>query len=406
MTEQLIIDHSGIPPEQQSRNFDTEPKKPKPYFVMKKLSKRAKEWLENSQTTNWSEIIYKQNYTTKKNVLKVLTWTLLGLDEARDYCGSWLNKGCFNVSMHPNGLAFVRKKKLSCFRATCVKCWLEKWLARESNRATRRLEKYEDIFKRKGWRYKSPIHIIISPSWKDKELDYGVLKQKVIFLLGELGIRGGISIYHTFKFDKEERIWKINPHFHIIGYGWLNVKLFQNMLKDKDSVNGKAYADWIVKNKGLRDSLHATIYYQLSHVAYAKGVQSVTWFGELSYRSKYSKEIKVKEENNTEYCVFCPFLLVNCEFIGKGEPPPFEFEGSVLLKNWRPLESVDDAVERKEELKECFEKKKKSSGFVRNWVNEECRMASEFAEVCIFKTVINCQSWFTHFFREYLISYS
>jgi len=406
----------GILPYQRSSEKKTSSKqKTKAYFVIKKLSDKAKKWLENSKTTNWSEIIYKQNYTSKQKrqtILKKLTWTLLGLDEAREYCGQWLTKGCFNVSMHPKGLPFVRRTKRSCFRANCEKCWLEKWLARESNRATRRIEKYEDMFQKKGWRYKSPIHIVISPSWKDKELDYGELKQKVIFLLKELGIRGGMMIYHPFKFDKKEKIWKINPHFHIVGFGWLDVDLFQNMLKNKDSDNGKVYANWIVKNLGLRDSLHSTVYYQLSHAGYAKGIQSVTWFGELSYRSKYSKEISVEERENTDYCEFCPFLLVNCVFIGKGKPPPYEFEGSVLLKNWKPLETVDDVVERKEnqlesiQARKKFEERRKERLFTRDvWLDQECKEASEKAnyllkllEYCREKTIIDCSTWFNNFF--------
>ena len=361
--KQTTLFEGGILPQPQSKidDFVPEELKPKPYFVMKKLSEKALDWLENSLTTNWSQMKSKQYYTTKKKILKVLTWTLLGLDEPRDYCGNWISKGCFNTSMHPRHLPFVRRSKRSCFRANCQKCWLEKWLARESSRATRRIEKYSHMFQKKGWRYKNPTHIIFSPSWKDKELDYGELKQKVISLLDELGIRGGMMIHHRYKFDKIQRMWKVNTHFHIIGFGWLDVNLFQNMLKNKDSVNGKSYEGWVVKNLGLRKSLHSTVYYQLSHVSFAKGVQSVTWFGELSYRSKYSKEIKVEKEKDIEFCPFCGFFLVDCEFKGKGEPTPFEFEGSVLEKNWYALETVDQAITRKEveteRLKEKYQKK-------------------------------------------------
>lgn len=234
------------------------------------------------------------------------------------------------------------------------------------------------MFKKKGWRYKNPIHVIVSPSWKDKKLDYGELKQKVVSLLDELGIRGGMMIYHPFKFDKKEKMWKVNPHFHVVGFGWLNTDLFQNMLNNSDSVNGKSYERWVVKNLGLRNSLHSTVYYQLSHVGFAKGVQSVTWFGELSYRAKYSKKIKVEQEKDTEFCVFCGFLLVNCEYKGKGEPPPFEFEGSVLAKNWYPLETVDEAVTRKEQQAENMRSRFEKDDYNPNpYYNEECREANE-----------------------------
>ena len=405
MSYQQTLDQEslGILPKKRSSRLETSTRelKPKAYFTIKKLSKKAKEWLENSLTTNWSQVISKQNYTTKNKILKVLTWTLLGLSEARDYCGDWITKGCFNTSMHPKGLPYVKRFKRSCFRANCEKCWLEKWLARESSRVTRRLEKYEHLFQKKGWRYRSPIHIVVSPSWNDKELDYGELKQKVLFLLKELGIRGGMMISHPFKFDKKAKMWKENRHFHIVGFGWLDVDLFQNMLNNSDSENGRSYQKWVVKNLGLRDSLHSTVYYQLSHLGFAKGVQSVIWFGELSYRAKYSKEIKVEQREDTEYCPFCPFLLVNCEFKGKGEPPPFEFEGSVLVKNWYPLETVDEAVDRINQNK----KSSKEDRLHDPYFNEDCRKASEKAnyllkllEYCREKTIIDCSTWFNNFF--------
>jgi len=406
---QSTLFEKGILPKEQSSQLETPTNelKSKPYFVMKKLSKKSKDWLENSLTTNWSQIISKQNYTTKKKILKILTWTLLGLDESRDYCGNWLTKGCFNTSMHPKGLPFVRRFKRSCFRANCEKCWLEKWLARESSRATRRIEKYQDLAQRKGWRNCKPIHIVISPSWKDKELDFGELKDRVRVLLEKLDIDGGLMIYHTFKFDKKGKIWKENRHFHIIGYGWLNIDLFQKMLNPEAKEFDSNYEKWVVKNLGTRKSLHSTVYYQLSHVGFAKGVQSVTWFGELSYRAKYSKEIKVEQEKDTEFCVFCGFFLVNCEFKGKGEPPPFEFEGSVLAKNWRPLESVDEAIERKESMQY---RSKKEANNVDPYFNWECRLAYEKAELkkklmdyCWLNTIVEADKWFLFFFREFFV---
>lgn len=72
--KQLTFDQEGlgILPNQRSSRLETSTRelKPKPYFVMKKLSKKAKEWLENSLTTNWSQVISKQNYTTKKKFSK------------------------------------------------------------------------------------------------------------------------------------------------------------------------------------------------------------------------------------------------------------------------------------------------------------------------------------------------
>ena len=41
------------------------------------------------------------------------------------------------------------------------------------------------------------------------------------------------------------------------------------------------------------------IYYQLSHAGVSDQVHSITWFGSLGYRAKYSDRFKVDEEDES-----------------------------------------------------------------------------------------------------------
>jgi len=330
------------------------------FFRKKQLSDEAKQWLILLNITNWLKIRLVQDYlkvSKKGKTMMKIIWKLPGTSEAKSYCGEWITKGCFNASMHPQGLVFISRTKRSCFRSECEKCWLEKWLARESSRATRRIEKFKDL-KLSG--RKKPIHVIVSPPWKDKFMRYDILKKKCRTLLKKAGVVGGLMIYHPFAYDEKNIEWVKRPHFHVIGYGWVVDT------KKISQVDG-----WVIKNKGIRKSVHSTVYYLLSHAGVSRAVHSVTWFGELGYRSKYAEQIKVEDEEPHEFCDFCGFMFVNAH---DRPPPDYEFVGLVDSSDWEALESVDEAVERKEQMKNMFKKKERVVG--PNWLNLECEKAS------------------------------
>ena len=278
-----------------------------------------------------------------------------GTDIKKEECGKWNTQGCANIWGHPENKVFVRRSKRSCFRAKCEYCWLEKWLARESHRATKRIENYIEVFKhihiarspslqRKHLR---PIHVIVSPSWSDKFMRFDLLKKKARKLINKAGIEGGLMIYHPFSLDKKTGQWVARPHFHIVGFGWV---VDTRKMSDSDG--------WVIKNKGLRSSLHSTIYYQLSHAGVSDDVHSITWFGSLGYRAKYADRFKVDDEDETGYCDYCNCMLVEFEYVGLDRPPPdYEFVGLVDPKYWRAKETLEQAIDRKERFKNRFRHK-------------------------------------------------
>ena len=145
-------------------------------------SKRSEVFDQINDTTNW--------YTIEHN-----GWHLPATEESHDWCGNWSTMGCLNVKAHENteahGKGFVKTFQRSCYRADCVICHT-KWMARESNKATRRIEKYEKL---SG---KNAKHIIISvPSWlyyKSKK----ELAKESYKILKDIGCIGGTTIFHPF----------------------------------------------------------------------------------------------------------------------------------------------------------------------------------------------------------------
>jgi len=343
----------------------------KPFFQKKVLSSTQKHWLELKEKSNWNDIELYQDYKTPKKVFKKIKWKLPGTEEKKDYCGIWCDKGCDNTWGHPENKMFVRHSKRSCFRSCCEYCWLEKWLSRESHRATQRIENYIDVFKHLQFarspylqrKYLKPIHVIISPSWNDKFMSFDLLKAKARKLMEQAGIEGGLIIYHPFGLNKDSGQWVTRPHFHVVCFGWvIDTKKIQNS------------DGWVIKNKGIRDNLHSTIYYQLSHAGVSDEVHAITWFGSLGYRAKYSNLFKVDEEDESSFCDFCGCMLVDFTYVGQDRPPDYEFVGLVSGNDWKALETLDEAMDKKRNMRSKWHKEEVNHN---PYWHEESRLAQE-----------------------------
>jgi len=331
--KQITSLEEGILPKRRSRL-----KKINKYQWLKELTEKQKYWLELHKQTNWNQIGLIQEYLKRKkrsgSQVVLINWKLPATSPPKEDCGKWVYKGCDNCKCHPNKKFYVEKRRLGCFRACCEDCWLQKWLARESNRATRRVENYQRCRRKYGFSRIKPIHVVVSPSWDDKFQRYDILKQQCADILKDSGLNASMVIYHPFAYNKEEKRWIVRPHFHVIGFGW--IKQVKEKAEDRK---------WIVKNKGIRESLHSTIYYQLSHCGVAKRVHSVFYFGDLGYRAKYASEIKVVDDEaekiQRKLCPFCQFFLKDIDFVAVDRPPPPEKEFMMLSdpKYWSVVSS-------------------------------------------------------------------
>ena len=64
----------------------------------------------------------------------------------------WKSEGCVNIEGHKKlgigNIAYLKQFQRSCYRGACRTCY-RKWIAREANKATRRIETYADLSKQK-----------------------------------------------------------------------------------------------------------------------------------------------------------------------------------------------------------------------------------------------------------------
>lgn len=258
---------------------------------------------------------------------KVGGWGLPGHGHARADCGSFITLGCLDAESHfqealdgPSivGKVFIKHKKISCKNPGCPICY-ENWAAREAHRIEHRMSAY----RLRGAR---PIHFIVSvPSllWDQSEES---LRPKSYSVSKRVGFLGGSCLYHPFRQVEDTKQWYFSPHFHMIGYGWI-----------KGAGQEYISSGWICKNLGVRESVYATAFYQLTHcgVWYGPGRRhSVTWFGALSYN-----KLQVPPEEVKDVCPICGSGLVRVCWRGEGPPPiSVEAEGEFWCdpEGWLP----------------------------------------------------------------------
>ncbi|MGI0047853.1 MAG: hypothetical protein ACREBB_11815 [Nitrosotalea sp.] len=270
------------------------------------------------QTTNGKEISHND-------------WRLPSTRRPKEDCGKWKFKGCLDVKAHAKsdfkGKVFVKTFQKCCFRASCELC-VKKWAGREANKATRRIEKYTKLSK------KPAKHIIVSPPSWHHNLDHKTMKKEAYRILKKVGALGGAMIFHPFRFNQLEQFWYYSPHFHVLGFGWL---------EGSEEIYNKE--GWIVKNKGLRNSVFGTFLYQLSHCGIKEHTHSLVWFGDLSY-----SKLKMEKEPETDICPICNAKLRPLYYCGLLGAPPPECECEIFVDpdGWHLLENKPRIIERRE----------------------------------------------------------
>lgn len=240
--------------------------------------------------------------------------------EALETCGKYGYKGHYDgESWH------YLKHKNNCHRYECPICngdldvgSYDGWIKQEAVRITERLVAYETII---GYPI---VHYIISPEPGTITMlpDYKKLRTKMLQVAKKNGIWGGVAIFHYFRhpsgLNDRVEICPDNPHWHIVGTGWL-----PTMSKgDKPKCPG-----WIVKraHNGVRRGygrIYNTVAYCLrwSSNAISLDIDSLgnlllaqssslnfhvsTWFGSMSSRSFFSL-CWSPDDDGAVYCPVC-----------------------------------------------------------------------------------------------------
>lgn len=272
---------------------------------------------EQFDLENWSIDDYK--LYTNWDINEHNGWKLPGTEKEKEYCASWKSKGCLHIEDHNHpdyqGKAYVGHYQWFCKRRSCKVCF-EKWIARNANAETKRIE---DFARQTG---RTPIHVVLDISNWDTEKDFKEMKNKARTILEQIGIVGGILIFHPFRFNKKLKCWYYSPHFHSVCFG----NIPEGKITTSYYENG-----WMIKYLGPRKSVFRTLYYLLAHCGVKKHVSSVSWFGALSYG-----KVKRDKGPNLNVCPLCGRKLVDLHY--EGIEPPFifgqPFEGYVSPEGW------------------------------------------------------------------------
>jgi len=222
-------------------------------------------------------------------------------------------------------LDVVRKQfQRSCYRASCKICYL-KWIARQANNGTRRIEAYSEQHPNK-----KPIHLFFSPPPSQFDVPVKVLRKRLSHILKLGKIEGGALIFHPLRFNNKTRQWYWAPHFHFIGFG-----------SERYIRNAFGRYGWYIGNEGVRESTFQTFCYVLSHCGIQKGYKSVTWFGKLSYSN-----LPVEKEESLTHCPMCGrrFIEIYYDGIHPVVPPDRQYEGPLDSDGrWYPVKTLEES---------------------------------------------------------------
>ena len=271
------------------------------------------------QSNTLSEKVKQYKETTNWNTIRYQGFKLPATRSKYSWCGVLILLGCLNYKLHQTlgkgKRLYVKQYVRSCYRASCELCFT-KWIAREADRASKRIEKYSKIHPGKR-----PIHLMLLPPPSQRDLPYKLLKERMMMILKMAEFEGGAVVFHPFKLRTD---WYVSPHFHIVGFG--------NKAKLRN-VYGKY--GWYVKSKGERKTLFGTFWYLLSHSGVRDKKHSIVWIGNLSYR-----KLKVEKEKKDMCCPVCKDKFVPIcydgvhQIVTKDKP----YEGLVDWdKNWHQV---------------------------------------------------------------------
>jgi len=178
------------------------------------------------------------------------------------------------------------------------------------------------------------FHVILSPPqnhrW-DTSAQYRQDRRRAYEIAKLHGLDGGSLIPHPYRLrcqkckstipdhrkccscGSSEFEWFFSPHFHVIGFGWI-----------QNTAEGYQEHGWVVKNLKDRKSVFYTFQYILSHAGVSR-LHTVTWFGDLGYRSKKMHGV-VKVGALRSLCPECGAYLRALRYIGDKDPPDLKYQ--------------------------------------------------------------------------------
>ena len=280
------------------------------------------EQLSQIQYDGWVLAGHDKPYKVDKEYLKKYGIKKPGGDKST--CGEWVYYGCKNDQGHTNNLltnntnpVFIKPTKFNCNRLRCSECYTRAAFSR-SVKINKRIKYFQQT---EGY-YNSPdklieTHVIVSPRIEIQDT-YESIRSKVVKLLLDVGVVGGVLVVHHFRCDDYSNYKNRGLHFHCVGYA---PDAFIDGVEVARQFKKHHFA--IVKNKGARKSVRKTVSYLLGHCSVKKGKHSITWFGKLSYSNmKYHmSRVDLDDLEKIRCCPVCQESLVRLDYIGLDRPP-------------------------------------------------------------------------------------
>lgn len=244
--------------------------------------------------------------TIEINLTDEFVFELPGQGQPKEYCQleKWLGHRTFSGKWH------AVKTTVDCGRFECPVC--DGWSKTEALAILDRLQYFKEQTGR------SIVHYVVSPRPQpvDSPGEYKKLRTNMYRIARKYGIRGGVAIFHYYRhpsilMPERTEIEPHNPHWHILGDGWIQ----EGALKNDDN--------FIVKRVGIRRSpaqIMSTAKYCLKWAS--KGnlligdsdsqkktkIEIETWFGIMSLRSEIFKNFQ-KNDYTGRYCPICKEII-------------------------------------------------------------------------------------------------
>ena len=192
-----------------------------------------------------------------------IEWSMPG----RDYVRS-TKKGCeFHFTVHSEFVSctserkhYARAKKLNCWGLTCPFC-LSNTVLKMGAKSEHRILSFKHLVRRQGGAEYPIKHWIVSP---DQEYAlrmiqhvnaFEELRDIVLADIRECGMIAGAAVFHPWR--QKAEYWQKGPHFHIVGYGFVDTDRFR-----------EEHPGWIIKLVHAKEeirSIRHTVAYLLTH---------------------------------------------------------------------------------------------------------------------------------------------
>jgi len=220
-------------------------------------------------------------------------------------CGHYITKSCLDrpehtALGHPKVIPLV-KVPFQCGRISCQTCFSAS-IQKMAMEITNRMWSYALFKKSKlhaNRRERIFNHIVVSiPSsdWPLLNHPSGVrkLREKMIRMLEDVGITGGIQITHLWRFIRNLESGYFSPHVHVIGLGWIDA------LKVKANYDNTKYIIKKLSDFRTHGDLFNVSRYLLSHSSVQEKKHTVRYFGEAHNTKFRSLSLRTKSVSSLD----------------------------------------------------------------------------------------------------------